>query len=156
MDAAIPAIALALGFIGAMLTEFVRDGRAVRRERKRRLADLQRQSLLDLQDALAQLARAAGSLATARRRRYAERGDWPPAEDFFVHDDAVAEARIPVIALTARLDDVALRGAVGALREAEAALTAAATPEEAVEGLTRLGDAIIPALERCGELLRQS
>lgn len=156
MDAAIPAIALALGFIGALLTEFLRDGAAVRRERKRRLADLQRQSLLDLQDALAQLARAAVSLTNARRRRHADRLDWPPAEDFLAHHDALLDARIPVVTLTSRVDDVTLRGLVGAVREAEAALTAAASPQEAVEAQARLQDALVPALERCGELLRQS
>ena len=154
MDAAVPAIALALGFIGALLIEFVRDGAAVRRERKRRLADLQRQSLLELQDALAQLARASTSLATARRRRQADHGDWRPAEDFLAHYDALADARIPVVTLVSRLDDVTLRGLVGALREADAALTAAPTAQDAIEAQARLQDALVPALERCGELLR--
>ena len=156
MDAAIPAIALALGFIGAMLTEFVRDGAAVRRERKRRLADLQRQSLIELQDALAQLARASSSLATARRRRHADRNDWLPAEEFLVHHEALADAHIPGVTLASRLDDVTLRGLVGALREADTALTAAARPEEALERQARLNDALVPALERCGELLRET
>jgi hypothetical protein len=156
MDAAVPAIALALGFIGALLLEYVRDGAAVRRERKRRLADLQRQSLIELQDALAQLARASASLATARRRRHADREDWPPPEDYFVHHDALAEARIPVLTLASRLDDVSLRGLVGAVREADAALTAAESPESAVERQSRLQDALVLAVERCGELLRQS
>jgi hypothetical protein len=156
MDAAIPAIALALGFIGAMLTEFVRDGAAVRRERKRRLADLQRQSLIDLQDALAQLARASSSLATARRRRHADRFDWLPAEDFIVHYEALAEARMPVVTLASRLDDVALRGLIGAMRETDAALTAAEAPQDAIAWQARLSDALVPAMERCGELLRQT
>jgi hypothetical protein len=156
MDAAIPAIALALGFIGALLTEFVRDGAAVRRERKRRLADLQRQSLIELQDAIGQLARAASSLATARRRRYTDRNEWLPAEEFLVHYEAVSEARLPVVTLTSRLDDVALRGHVGAVREAEARLTASDTLQDALESQARLGDALVPAIERCGELLRQS
>ena len=156
MDAAVPAIALALGFIGAMLTEYLRDGTAVRKERKRRLADLQRQSLIDLQDALAQLARASNSLATARRRRKADRDDWLPAEDFLVHQEALTEARIPVVILASRLDDVALRGLIGALREAEAALTAAGSPEEAIERQADLQDALVAAIERCGDLLRQA
>ena len=156
MDAAVPAIALALGFVGAMLTEFVRDASAVRRERKRRFADLQRQSLIDLQDALAQLARASSSLAAARRRRHADRDDWLPAEEFIVHYEALAEARMPVVTLVSRFDDIALRGLVGAFREADAALTAAATPQDAVEWQARLSDALVPALERCGELLRQT
>lgn len=156
VDAAIPAIALALGFIGAMLTEFVRDGAAVRRERKRRLADLERASLIELQDALAHLVRAAGSLATARRRWHADRGDWLPAEEFIVHYEAVSEARIPVVTLVSRLDDVSLRGLVGALRETEAAMIHAGTPQDAIEFQARLGDALVPALERCGELLRHA
>jgi hypothetical protein len=156
MDAAIPAIALALGFIGALLTEFVRDGAAVRRERKRRLADLQRQSLIELQDAIGQRARAASSLATARRRRYTDRNEWLPAEEFLVHYEAVSEARLPVVTLTSRLDDVALRGHVGAVREAEARLTASDTLQDALESQARLGDALVPAIERCGELLRES
>jgi hypothetical protein len=156
MDAAVPAIALALGFIGALLTEFLRDGVAVRRERNRRLADLQRQSLLDLQDALAQLARAALSLATARRRRHDDRGDWLSAEEFLAHHDALSDARIAVVTLASRLDDVTLRGLVGVLREAEAALTSAPSPQDAVEWQPRLQDAHVPAIERCGELLRQA
>ena len=155
-DTIVPAIALALGFIGAMLVDFVRDGAAVRRERKRRLADLQRQSLIDLQDALAQLARASGSLATARRRRYADRSEWLPGEDFIVHYEALAEARLPVVTLVSRLDDVAIRGLVGALREADASLTAAETPQAAIEGLARLEDTVVAAIERGGELLRQT
>ena len=155
-DAIVPAVALALGFIGALLVEFVRDGAAVRRERKRRLADLQRQSLLDLQDALAQLGRASSSLATARRRRHADRNEWLAAEDFLVHYETLAEARLPVVTLASRLDDVTLRGLIGNFRETEAALTLAQAPEEAVAWQARLEDTLVPAIERCGELLRQS
>jgi hypothetical protein len=155
VDTVVPAVALALGFIGALLVEYVRDASAVRRERKRRLADLQRQSLIDLQEALAQLARASSSLATARRRRHADRGDWQPAEDFIVHYESLAEARLPVVTLASRLDDLALRGLIGALREADAALTMAETPEAAVEWLAKLEDAVVAPIERCGELLRE-
>jgi hypothetical protein len=156
VDTIVPAVALAVGFIGAMLTEYVRDASAVRRGRKRRLADLQRQSLIDLQDALAQLARASSSLASARRRRHAERNDWLPAEEFIVHHEALAEARMPVVTLVSRLDDIALRGLVGAFREADAALTTAETPQDAIEWQARLSDALVAAIERCGELLRQT
>jgi hypothetical protein len=156
MDAAAPAIALALGFIGALLVEYLREGSAVRRERKRRQADLQRQSLIELQDALAQLGRAAASLTTARLRRYVDRSDWPDADEFLVHHEAVIEARIPVVTLASRLDDVTLRGFAGAVREAEAALMATGTPEEVTERQERLNNALIAALERSGELLRQS
>ena len=156
VDTLVPAVALAVGFLGALLVEWVRDGAAVRRERKRRLADLQRQSLIDLQDALAQLGRAAASLATARRRRHADRNEWLPAEDFLVHYEALAEARLPVVALASRLDDVTLRGLIGSFRETEAALTLAQAPEEAVAWLARLEDTLVAAIERTGELLRQS
>ena len=156
VETIVPAVALAVGFIGALLVDFVRDGAAVRRDRKRRLADLQRQSLVDLQDALAQLARASSSLAAARRRRQADRGDWLPAEDFIVHYEALAEARLPVVTLMSRLEDIALRGLVGALREADAVLTGADSPQAAIEGLARLEDTVVAAIERCGELLRQT
>jgi hypothetical protein len=117
---------------------------------------LQRQSLIELQDAIGQLSRAATSLATARRRRYADRNEWLPAEDFLVHYEAVSEARLPVISFTSRLEDAALREHVGVLREIEVALTTSETPQEALERQARLGDVLVPAIERCGELLRQS
>jgi hypothetical protein len=156
MDAAVPAIALAVGFIGALLTEFVRDGAAVRRERKRRLADLQRQSLIDLQDAIAQLAGASASLVAARRRRYADRNEWEPAEEFLSHYNALIETRIPVVSLVSRLDDESLRGLVGDVREIEGSVAAATTPQDAIAYQEKLQDAVVAALERCGELVRQN
>jgi hypothetical protein len=51
----LPLVTLALGWAGAQITEILRDRRTSDRERQARQGELQRATLLDLQDALLEL-----------------------------------------------------------------------------------------------------
>jgi hypothetical protein len=137
-----------------MLTEWLRDARGVRKERARRRQDFQRETLLQLQDALQQLAGSAGSFGSSRAKRAAQTGEWPGPEDLVAHYDALFDARLQVIATSSRVEDETVRTLTTHFLELESQLSSAGNEQDARALYAGLPEALVPLMERIGEQVR--
>jgi len=154
------------GYAGSLVTEWFRDRRhranqrearagewAEKAEQRRR--DFQRQTLLDLHNALFELVRTTHQLNLADKRAFRETGKWgqPVAPEELDEQDRLARAKFAI--LVVRVQDDQLRALLNIVRELTAhALLLAKSEQQAEAAMRDLGMAFESANAELGELLR--
>jgi hypothetical protein len=166
------AVSVLLGFAAKAVSDWLQDKRALQREREtrdalrhdqlaERRASFQRQTLLDLQDALQDLARAAGAANVQDELAFQRTGNWQrqPLGDELNQQAFLANRR--VLLLTVRVRDLALRNAVRQFRDLTNDVQVTnrnATDAELRAASNTMLQSSVPLLgqihERIGELLR--
>jgi hypothetical protein len=118
METWLPVITLALGWVGGLATEALRDRRARKQEREALRAEHQRATLMDLQVALEELEKRTSALIRARMRersapkiamRELQEQEWEARSHR-------TESRAKVSLLKSRVDDEQVRDLVSELR----------------------------------------
>jgi uncharacterized coiled-coil protein SlyX len=123
-----PAVTTILGFVTASLLEFFRDQRTTQREREARKATkqaqllekrtaFQRETLINLQDAITKLTRTTGRMSHLNEIHYRETGRW----EFFPFPEGLSDeslqANVMVTVLISRMRDPGLRELVTGVGE---------------------------------------
>ena len=172
-----PVLTAFLGFVASSTSEWFRDRRASERERAaaeatsarergareaarraqllERRASFQRETLLNLQDAVVKLSRAAGRmhhLDVIENRKTGEWGRHLLPED--LNDDA-HDANVMLMVLTARVRDDRIRETVETFRTHAGRVGISRTEQAAREALDRMAEVLEPLHERIGEVLRK-
>jgi hypothetical protein len=158
-DIWLPLATLALGWAGAQVTEVLRDRRTTARERLARRAELQRTTLLELQDALLGLLQGAAGIGTLT---LTDLEDEEQLKKLAQANLQVAVARGRVELLAARVDDERIRELVTASAKVRLGM-AEEDPELHRRISAELDMSVSPELEgrfatavaRIGELLRE-
>jgi hypothetical protein len=172
-DVWLPLVALVLGYLFSLLTEAFRDRRQTVRERRarederaavkaaqdeaeeRRRRDFQRETLLELQEVLHDLARAYGAEHHMDLMHFRTTGSWTPrpmpSEEL---NERSFEAHRRCFILVARIDDDLLRGFVREMKDGGYGVLSATSEEQSREALARSSDAFELANQRIGDLLR--
>jgi hypothetical protein len=160
----LPILTLALGWAGAQVTEVLRDRRASNRDRQARQAELQRTTLLELQDALLELynLRSAADIAlfevaledvrevpSPPAKRAAEE-EARKAKDRF--RDAEAKARLLISRVQ---DDRARRSAIMFCNAADLVLIREPSTDLELERVSKVTQAYGQATDLLGELIRE-
>jgi hypothetical protein len=156
----LPIVTLVLGWAGAQITEVLRDRRTSDRELQARRAELQRSTLLDLQDVLLEMFNLTTEVSVypplpEKLRRLESEG--PLAE--LVEQEREARTRLrgahaKVSLLTSRVIDAKARHAVTLF----VAISQLATPtsgQPATADSQELSERYHDAIERLGELIRE-
>jgi hypothetical protein len=149
-----------------LLTDWIQNKRALSRERETREATrhdqriasritFQRETLLELQEAAMQLARATGRTNYLDEMAFREGGEWrknllPPDLD---EGYRVAQARVLMLAV--RVRDETVRKLVDQLKDASTATIFSAQRDSADRALTFVVSAHEELQKRIGELLRE-
>jgi hypothetical protein len=154
-DIWIPLATLVLGWAGAQVTEVLRDRRTSDRDRLARRFELQRSTLLNLQDALLELSTAAEA---ARLADSLAKLDLPDRDDrrltAWQEKQRLWRAKTTAWMFCSRVEDEQARG----LAEEAAAAADGLVPYDAAtrdEVYARANDSYQRAMERIGELLRE-
>ena len=116
-----------LGFVTAVVSEWLKDRRASAREREAREAErrmrlserrrnFQRETLLPLQDAVAKLTRAAGRINHLDKMTYYSTGKWGGFQLPADLDDDAHYANVTLMVLTSRVRDDCIRKMVNTFR----------------------------------------
>jgi hypothetical protein len=153
------------GYAAGFVTEWFRDSRTARREREARAekraddlrarrAEFQRQTLLDLQEAMFQLARAAGTLYHQDVMTFRKTGVWGRQ----LVSDEVSEGHRAALArtdmLVARVRDEDIRHLVGQLRTRSGEVSTSRSEADAEGNIAAMMAAQEQANQRIGEVLR--
>jgi hypothetical protein len=139
-----------LGFFGQVLTATLtsrRERDARRDARQFQLEDLQRNTLLELQEALGRFGQVHGSIRASR-----------PWERLYLDeslDIEVHRAGLRVLQLQERIRDDELRNLVDSLHEPAATVCLSKQEAEVQAGWIRLTDRLLSAHKRLGAVLRQ-
>lgn len=161
----IPIATLILGYVGSLVTESFRDKRLATRERlaseaereefrTRRRDDFQRETLIELQDALLEVARQAGDLYHWDLKQHRETGQWgrnPSPSDM---DEIARRAHAKASALRVRVLDDELRKLVDEMTRTAVMIALAKSPIDAGGLLHEMSDKLVEVNERLGALLR--
>jgi prefoldin subunit 5 len=161
----VPMITAFIGFASGILTEWFRDARAYRRERAARLADrdetrnerrysFQRQSLIDLQDAICELM---GEVRLGQGQRTAQAlvgKSWDDTRVSVENAQKMMTSRDRLVTLQARISDDLTRALTKALLVSVGSVIAAKSKENATEALGTVKDVLDGVSERIGTVLR--
>lgn len=162
-----PVLTAALGYIGSWVSERLRDRRTAAREREaresvrraqlsERRAGFQRETLINLQDAVVKLTRAAGRMHHSDEMEFQRTGTWGGhllPED--ISDDA-HQANVAMLVLTSRVRDQQIRELADSFRsEANKIGMPHRSREADRETLTKIGEFLEPLHKRIGEILRR-
>jgi hypothetical protein len=164
-DSWFPVLTLILGFGASSLAELLRDRRLLNRERESREAlrrgqaierstNFQRQTLLDLQDALFQLARAAGASYHQDLMAYRQTGQWQKQllPDGSAEAVRLAQARTSI--LHVRVADVGVRELVCRFKAEVVAVLMSPGLAESEYSHASMGTTFEEINQRIGEILR--
>jgi hypothetical protein len=164
-------------FATSSLSEWLRDGRAGKRERAiaeatsarehdareairriqlfERRASFQRETLLNLQDAVVKLSRAAGRIHHLDVMEQRKNGTWGGnllPEDL---NDEAHHANVALMVLTARIRDDHIREMVQTFRNYAGRVGISRTEQAEKEALARMVEVLEPLHQRIGEILRK-
>jgi len=120
-----------------------------------RRSDFQRETLLNLQDAIQQLARAAGRMHHLDEMEYRKSGNWGGylfPEDL---DNAAGEAGVKTLTLMVRVRDDGIRELMKTFRDHANRLGICRSKEESRQAADGMAAAIEPLQERIGMMLRK-
>jgi hypothetical protein len=159
-----PVFTFLLGQLFAIVLAWLNARTTASREREARLQarneaiedrrlDLQRQNLLDLQDAMYTMVREAGRTYAADVSVSIETQTWRTQTSTELAADA-RDAWVKVAIYQSRVLDVGLRELVGRTRNAVADMLSAPSFEKAKEAINTIGDDYDVTNTRLGELLR--
>jgi hypothetical protein len=165
LTALLPILTLILGFVTASITEWFRDGRAIRREREaredtsraqrfERRTNFQRETLLNLQDSVAKLARVTGKMHhfdLMEYRKTGKRGSLFPDE----FSDESQKANVSITLLTSRVRDDGIRKLAEMFREAANWVPLCPSEEDAKAAVGKMAETLDALYKRTGEALRK-
>ena len=161
-----PVFTAFLGFVMAWISEWFRDRRTATREREGRDAarrlqlferrtNFQRETLLNLQDAVAKLARAAGRMNFLDEMEYRKTGKWGGflfPEDL---DQDAHQANVTTMLLTSRVRDDHIRQMANELRGHASRVGISPSKEDETKALESMGALLEPLYERIGGVIRK-
>jgi len=161
-----PVFTALLGFVTAGISEWFRDRRALGREREareatrrvqlsERRANFQRETLLNLQDAIVKLSRAAGRMHHLDEMEYRKTGKWGGhlfPDDL---DDDAHHANVTSMVLTSRVRDERIRELAETFRSYANMVGISQTEQAEKEAVRRAIELLQPLHERIGEVLRK-
>ena len=160
-----PVATLLIGFATGSLADWLKDRRSERREttarknereqaRLTRIHEFQRVTLLELQQVIADLARAAGKAHHHDTMDYRRSGVW--GRSLFPDGDSerFREMQVKAAILAARVIDPTIREYVGQLKDACADGTMADSEATAGRAMVRMSKSLDEANQRIGEALR--
>lgn len=161
-----PVATLLLGFFTKALFDWLDHRRTMAREREarkdarraalgERRANFQRQTLLDLQDALARVQRCAASLHMEDRRVFHEKGQWQKHLYSEGLSEADRAAQVQSSMLMVRVRDEAVRALVEKVKSAAVSSSFTQGLEQSNDLLDQMGQLGEAANRRIGEVLRQ-
>lgn len=154
------------GYVTRLVTESLHDRRAEKREREAREASrrqllferraaFQRETLLNLQDALMELSRAAGGTHHLDAMEFRKSGKWGkrllPAD----LDEVFRHATVKTLTLMVRVHDDRVREMVRKFREQASNVGLCRNEKESEKCLTEVARLLDPLNERIGEALRK-
>jgi hypothetical protein len=159
-------LTLLLGFVTKSATDWLQDRRNTRREREAREAarrdqlferrtTFQRETLLDLQEAAAQLARSTGAIHHVDNTAYRSIGKWREQLLSDELDEGNRLAQVRTVMLGARVRDDIVRELIDKLKTCSTEAIHSPTKEEsdrALIGMTAIYDRLN---KRIGEVLRK-
>jgi hypothetical protein len=161
-----PVFTLILGYLTKSGSDWLQHRRTLQRDRETRDATkrdqiferrttFQRQTLLDLQETLMQLARTSGAMYHYDMMSYRKSQEWQKAlfPDELSENNRLAVARTSM--LSVRVRDASVREMVEAFKKEASAIGQSANPDEAQGALTRMSSVFETLNNRIGELLRQ-
>lgn len=161
----VPVVSALLGFATAVVTEHLRDARTKKREREARtdarriqIAErrigFQRETLLNLQEAVLEEARSAGQICVADEREYRKTGKCPP----MLPEDLNEKARfntVKTLMLTERIRDKEVRDLMETFRTYTNQVGICRSLEAERAALQNMQNALSPLHKRIGIVLRQ-
>ena len=172
-----PLLTALLGYLTSAFTEYFRDRRARERDRSaaaamgvrerearqaarrmqlfERRSNFQRETLLNLQDAVTQLARAAGRMHHMDEMEYRKTGQWgghllPEDLDVISH-----EAMVKTLMFMVRVSDDRIREMMSTFRHHAAHVGICRTQRESQQAFDGMSAALGPLHERIGMILRK-
>jgi hypothetical protein len=164
--ALLPVVTLVIGYLLKSSSDWVQHRRTLNRDRETRQADrsaqlaerrtdFQRQTLLDLQEAVMDVARTTGAMHHHDQMGYRNTGQWQRALYPADLDAAAAAAMRHTSILMVRVRDVFVRELVRRFREHSARVTTRASKEVSESELAEMATVFEELQHRIGELLRQ-
>ena len=162
----VPVVGVLLGFAASTIAEYLRDRRTSKREREAREAarkvqvaerriSFQRDTLLNLQEAVAEEARSAGLISLADEMEYRKTGKW---QGQLLPEGLAEKARnntVRTLMLTERVRDKEIRDLTKVFRSYVNQVGNCCSFEDEQIAIQKMGNAI-PALQgRIGLVLRQ-
>jgi hypothetical protein len=161
-----PSVTLLIGFATGAVTEWLRDRRTEGRERKarkearrdqflERRKDFQRQTLLDLQEAVMELIRTAGEMHYQDLMASRKAGKWvsQPVTDELNERARIVQARTTLLSVRVRDDSV--RGFVDELKGHASSLVVSKSQAESEATFANINPIFQKLNERVGQLLRE-
>lgn len=153
------------GFVTASITDWLRDQRAAVREREARAASrreqllerrtiFQRQTLLDLQDAVMKLIRTTGQMNLQDKMAFRETGEWQKQLYGADLGDRAHAANVHTLMLGVRVRDEAVRRLLDVVRRESISATLCRSSADAERAMLTMGEASRKLNERIGEILR--
>jgi len=161
-----PVLTLALGFVTASIGEWIRDKRTAKREKlsreEKRRSDIyerkvnfQRETLLNLQEALLNLVRATGESYHQDSMIFKQTGVWQKQLLGAELDERYRLAQANISILTVRVKDEAVRTMVNQLRSLSVSTVSSSSEEAAAQAIKKGSEVMDTLNERIGVLLRE-
>lgn len=145
-----------IGYALKILEAWLQDRRSSARERRARIHDFQRQTLIDLQDAMADLARACGEAHHEEFLAFKRSGRWGEFAGSNAISDRDYAARRKMLILCERVIDEQLRDLIGQFNAAavRTGIPPTTSQAEADKTMLDLAAAFERANHRLGQVLR--
>ena len=165
-NAWLPAISVLVGFITKCITDWFQDSRATKRDEERharersdqrqeRNAIFQRETMLDLQDAIMDLTRASGEIHFHDLKAAQENGGWKKLtqmKEGLSERTRLLQAKTSI--LLSRIDDKDIREKGKKLKSAVSQVAIATTQTKSEEALFEAGKLSDEINQRIGDVLR--
>jgi hypothetical protein len=162
-----PVLTLLLGYFTKYLSDWFQHQRTVERDRENRVAirrdrllerrtRFQRQTLLDLQEALMDLGRTTGAMHQHDEIAYRKSGDWQRRAYYpedLSENDRIAMRRTAVLAV--RVRDASVRELVQEFKDSASAVGMSASKEASDSAFYRMMPVFEELNQRIGEVLRK-
>jgi hypothetical protein len=162
----IPLLSALGGYLVSAVTEYFRDRRASKREREARDAarhlqqlerrtNFQRQTLLELQEAVQQFGRTSGTAYFVMREDFQSTGKWGEVEFSDKLNSERLQATTKIIMVSVRVRDERVRELTAQLKKSGDAIFSARSKAEAQAAYGKMIASIGPFHDRVGEVLRK-
>jgi len=160
-----PVLTSFLGFAAGGITEWFRDKRTSKREREaresasraqrfERRTNFQRETLLNLQDSVAKLARVTGKMNYLDSMEYRKTGKWGGQQFPENLSDDAQQANVSVMLLTSRVRADDIRELAETFKDEANRVALCRNAEEAKDALNNMGMVLRSLYKRTGEVLR--
>jgi hypothetical protein len=161
-----PVVTLLLGYAPKSISELVGHQRALEREREARevarrdklnehRTDFQRQTLLDLQEALLNLTRTAGATHHEDIMAHRRTGEWQKQRIGEELNENVCLAMVRTAILGVRVHDDLVREMVQQCRDYASTVSISPSPNDSEVAMAAMGSTLEELNQRVGELLRK-